>query len=141
MIYHVNRAAFKADVSPEDTRHALDLLRKQGEAIPAVKSFVVGADLGGDYQYGAIFVIEDLDGFWEYLTHPAHFESEKFALSLVERFEAFDTTDSDDPEYGEKIANLQTRSYQENPALAALVSEVPSFTAAGDAGSTKEDFA
>lgn len=81
MIYHVNRATFRSDVSAEDKRYALDLLRRQGEAIPAVKSFVVGADLGGEYESGAIFVIEDLDGFWEYLTHPAHFESQKFAMS------------------------------------------------------------
>ena len=72
MIYPVNRASYKADVSPEEKRHGLELLRRQGEAIPAVKSFVVGADLGGDYEAGAIFLIEDLDGFWEYLTHPAH---------------------------------------------------------------------
>lgn len=134
MIYHVNRATFRSDVRAEDKRYALDLLRRQGEAIPAVKSFVVGADLGGEYESGAIFVIEDLDGFWEYLTHPAHFESEQFAMSLVTKFEAFDTTDSEDPDYGTKIADLQTRSYQENPALAALVSDVPSFVAAGDAG-------
>ncbi len=135
MIYHVNRVSFKAGVSEEDKRHGLELLRRQGEAIPAVKSFVVGADLGGDYEVGAIFVFEDLDGFWEYLVHPVHFENEKWGFPFIERFEAFDTTDSDDPEYGQKIAALQTRSYQENPELAALVSQVPSFVAAGDSGS------
>lgn len=138
MIYHVNRVAFKAGVSAEDKRHGLDLLRKQGEAIPAVKSFVVGADLGGDYEIGAIFVLEDLDGLWEYLIHPVHFESEKWGFHLVERFEAFDTTDSDDPEYGEKIAALQTRSYQENPELAELVAQVPTFVAPGDPDSPKQ---
>ncbi len=138
MIYHVNRVAFKADVSAEDKRHSLDLLRKQGEAIPAVKSFVVGTDLGGDYEIGAIFVLENLDGLWEYLIHPIHFESEKWGFHLVERFEAFDTTDSDDPEYGEKIAALQTRSYQENPELAELVAQVPTFTAPGDLGSPEQ---
>ncbi len=60
--------------------------------------------------------LEDLDGFWEYPVHPVHFEAEKWGLPFIERFEAFDTTDSDDPEYGQKIAALQTRSYQENPA-------------------------
>jgi len=119
------------DVSVDPT----DLLRRQFEAIPAVKSFIVGADLGGDYEVGAIFVLENLDGFWEYLVHPVHFESEKWGFPFVERFEAFDTTDSDDPDYGQKIAALQTRSYQENPELAALVSQVASFEAAGDSGS------
>ncbi len=137
MIYHVNRALFKKDVSEEEKRHALDLLRKQGETIPAVKSFIVGPDLGGEFEASGVFVIEDLEGFWEYLTHPVHFETEQASFHLVEKFEAYDITDSDDPEYGEKIAALQTRSYQENPALAALVAEVPSFSAAGDASSAR----
>jgi hypothetical protein len=136
MIFHVNRLSFKADVSPDEKSRGLDLLRQQGESIPAVKSFVVGPELGGDFEYGAIFVIEDLDGYWEYLTHPAHFESEKSGLHLIERFEAFDTTDSDDPEYGDKIAALHSRSYQENPELAKLVSEVPSFVVPDGSEST-----
>jgi len=128
MIFHINRLTFKADVTPDDKRRGLDLLRNQGNSIPAVKSFVVGPELGGDFEYGAVFVVEDLDGYWEYLTHPAHFESEKSGLHLIQDFQAFDTTDSDDPEFGAKIAALHTRSYQENPELAALVAEVPSFT-------------
>lgn len=138
MIYHVNRATFKEGVTAEQKAHALELLHKQGEAIPAVKAFVVGVDLGGEFEAGGIFVIEDLDGFWEYLTHPVHFETEKQAFHLIERFEAFDTTDSEDPEYGAKIAALQTRSYQENPELAALVAQVPTFTASGESEPTQQ---
>jgi hypothetical protein len=137
MIYHVNRATFKEGVTAEQKQHALDLLRRQGEAIPSVKAFVVGADVGGEFEAGGIFVIEDLDGFWEYLVHPVHFESEEQAFHLVERFEAFDTTDSDDPDISAKIAALQTRSYQENPELAALVEQVPTFTAAGQASGSE----
>ena len=87
MIYHVNRVSFKVGVNAEDKRHGLELLRRQGEIIPAVKSFVVGADLGGDFEVGAIFVLEDLEGFWEYLVHPVHFESEKWGFPFVEKFE------------------------------------------------------
>ncbi len=56
-------------------------------------------------------------------------------VPLRRKVRAFDTTDSEDPEYGQKIAALHTRSYQENPELAALVSQVSSFVAAGDSGS------
>lgn len=94
---------------------------------------------GDGFEASGIFVIEDLDGFWEYLTHPAHVGTEQASFHLVEKFEAYDITDSDDPEYGTKIAALQTRSYQENPALAALVEQVPSFTAVGDTGSAEQD--
>lgn len=127
MIFHINRLTFKASVSEEDRRRGLDLLRQQGESIPAVRSFVVGPEFGGDFEFGAVFAVEDLDGYWEYLTHPAHFASEKAGLHLIERFEAFDTTDSDGPDFGAEIASLHARSYRENPELAQLVSEVPSF--------------
>lgn len=33
--------------------------------------FVVGADLDGDFEVGVIFVLRDLEGFWEYFVHPA----------------------------------------------------------------------
>ncbi|KAA9108094.1 Dabb family protein [Microbacterium rhizomatis] len=125
MIFHINRLTYKTDVTPEEREAGLELLRRQGESIPAVKSFVVGPELGADFEYGAVFVIEDLDGYWEYLTHPAHFESEKSGLHLVERFEAFDTTDSDDPGMAAKIAALHRRSYEENPSIADLIAQVP----------------
>lgn len=129
MIFHINRLSFKKGVSEEDRIRGLELLRQQGESIPAVKSFIVGPEFGGEFEYGAVFVIEDLDGYWEYLIHPAHFASEKLGMHLIEKFEAFDTTDSDDPDFGAKIAALHTRSHQENPEIAQLVAEVPSFRA------------
>lgn len=128
MIYHVNRLTYKTDVSPEERKRGMDLLRNQGESIPAVTSYVVGPDLGGDFELGAVFVIADLDDYWEYLIHPAHFLSEKSGLDMVQRFEAFDVTDSADPEMGAKIARLHARSYTQNPEIAKLVAEVPSFS-------------
>lgn len=129
MIFHINRLNFKPDVTSEEQRRGLDLLRHQGNAIPAVKAFAVGAEYGGEYQFGAVFQIEDLDGYWEYLIHPAHFESERSGLHLIQDFQSFDTTDSGDPDLGRKIAALHKRSYEQNPELAKLVADVPSFTA------------
>jgi len=128
VIFHVNRLTYKTDVSPEDRKRGMDLLRNQGESIPAVQSYVVGPDLGGEFELGAVFVIANLDDYWDYLIHPAHFLSEKSGLNLVQRFEAFDVTDSTDPEIGAKIARLHARSYEENPEIAKLVADVPSFT-------------
>ena len=128
MIFHINRMTFKSDLSEERRRAGLDLLRQAGEANPAVQSYVVGPDLGGEFEWGAVYVLEDLDGYWEYLTHPAHVRSEMNGMELIDRFEAFDITDSDDPELGDKIAKLQARNYEEHPELADLVAQVPSFT-------------
>jgi hypothetical protein len=48
-------------------------------------------------------------------------------IPLLARFEAFDITDSNDPEIGDKIAGLQRRNYAEHPEVAALVAQMPSF--------------
>jgi len=76
MIFHINRATFKADLSEEQRRAGVELLRQAGAANPAVKSYVVGPELGGEFEYAAVYVVEDLDGYWAYLTHPAHVRSE-----------------------------------------------------------------
>jgi len=47
MIFHINRLTFRSDLNDEQRRAGLDLLRKAGEANPAVRSYVVGPDLGG----------------------------------------------------------------------------------------------
>jgi len=137
VIFHINRLTFKSSLSEEQRRAGLDLLRQAGEANPAVRSFVVGPALGGEFEWGAVYVVEDLDGYWEYLIHPAHLRSEMMGMELIERFEAIDVTDSDDPELGEKIAGLQARNYAEHPELAALVAQVPSFRVPDDTGSAR----
>jgi hypothetical protein len=128
MIFHINRATFKASLSEEQRRAGVELLRQSGAANPAVKSYVVGPELGGELEYGAVYVVEDLDGYWAYLTHPAHLRSELEGIPLLEKFAALDVSDSDDPDLGEKIAALQARNYQEHPEIAALVAQAASLT-------------
>jgi hypothetical protein len=127
MIFHINRATYKADLSEEQRRAGIEMLRQSG-ANPAVKSYVVGPELGGEFEYGAVYVVEDLDGYWAYLTHPAHVREELWGIPNLEKFAAIDVSDSDDPELGEKIAALQARNYQEHPEIAALVAQAASFT-------------
>ncbi|MGS2589208.1 hypothetical protein [Streptomyces hebeiensis] len=49
-----------------------------------------------------MFVIEDLDSYWEDLTHPAHTQTDRLGMPLVEKYDSYDTVD-DDPEMGAKI--------------------------------------
>jgi hypothetical protein len=135
VIFHVNRLTFRPEVDDQQRTAALDRLRRQGSEIEAVTSWVVGPDIGGDYEWGAVFAIEDLKGYWEYLIHPVHFESEKEGLPLVDRFVSFDISDDGDPQLSARIAALHKRSYEENPELAQLVGDVPSFAA----GAVPED--
>ena len=83
-----------------------------------------------------MYVVEDLDAYWAYLTHPAHVRSELEGIPHLEKFAAIDVSDSDDPELGEKIAELQARYQQEHPEIAALIAEAASsFTVPDGKGS------
>jgi hypothetical protein len=135
MILHIDRATYKAEISDEQRQAGLELMRQAGAANPAVKSYVVGPELGGDFEYGAVYVVEDLDGYWAYLTHPAHVRSELEGIPLIEKFAAIDVSDSDDPDLGEKIAALQARNFQEHPEVAAAVAQAASFTVPDGSGS------
>jgi hypothetical protein len=134
MIFHLNRITLKKDVSEEQRQAGLEMLRQSGTANPAVKSCVVGPELGGEFEYSAVYVVEDLDGYWAYLNHPAHVREELEAIPLIENFAAIDVSDSEDPELGEKIAALQARHLQEQPELAALMALAATFTVPGGAG-------
>ncbi|OYC98399.1 Dabb family protein [Microbacterium sp. Yaish 1] len=127
MIYHGNRFTFKEGVSAKQKAEALASLRNQGEQIEAVRSFVVGPDFGGDFEYGAVFVIDDLDGYWEYLMAPSHAHTDRIGLPLLERFDSFDITDDAEPEIGDRIAELHRRRYDGDAALTQLVRDLPVY--------------
>ncbi|MEV7868309.1 Dabb family protein [Streptomyces sp. NPDC088124] len=122
MIHHSVRLKVKAGVTQEQIDEALESMRDQGRVIPAVKSYVVGRYVGGDYDCGGVFVVEDLDGYWEYLTHPAHAHADRIGIPLVEKYDWHDTVDDHDPQMGAKIADLQRRWYE---IASASVSDQP----------------
>jgi Stress responsive A/B Barrel Domain len=138
VIFHINQATYKAGLSEEQRRAGVEMMRQSGAANPAVKSYVVGPELGGEFEYGAVYVVEDLDGYWAYLTHPAHVREELEGIPLLEKFAAIDVSDSDDPELRDKIAALQARNYQEHPDVAALVAKAASFTVPDAKGSAAQ---
>ncbi|RDG38776.1 Dabb family protein [Streptomyces corynorhini] len=128
MIYHGNRIKLKEGISQEQIEQALEIIHEQGRTIPAVKSYFVGREYGGAFEWNAFFVLEDLEAYEEYLNHPAHTASERFALPLLEKFEAYDITDDPDPGFGAEVARLQRRHYAADPELVRLVSALPSHT-------------
>ncbi|MFJ3765768.1 Dabb family protein [Streptomyces sp. NPDC090082] len=128
MIYHHNRFTFKETATASQREEALASLREQGEAIDAVTQYVVGRDVGGEFEYGAVFVIEDLAGYGEYLMAPSHARTDRIGLPLLESFVSYDTTDTDDPVIAEKIADLHARRYAGDPDLTKLVADLPSYT-------------
>src|SRR5499427_5987988 len=133
MIFHINRATYKAGVSDEQRETGLELMRQVG-ANPVVKSWVVGPELGGEFEFGAVYVFDDLDSYWAYLEFPAHVRLELWGIPHLEKFAALDVCDSEDPEFGAKIAALQARHQQEHPEIAAEIAQAASFTVPDGAG-------
>ena len=133
MIFHINLFNVKPGVSDEQREAGLELMR-QDAANPAVKSWIVGRVLGGEFEYSAVYVVEDLDGYWAYLEFPAHVRLELWGIPYLEKFAAIDVSDSDDQEFGEKIAALQARHQQEHPEIAAEIAQAASFTVPDGAG-------
>src|SRR5262249_62276818 len=58
MIFHINRMTYKADLSEEQRRAGLELCRQAGAVNPAVKSYVVGPELGGGFEDRARCVVQ-----------------------------------------------------------------------------------
>lgn len=128
MIVHITRMTFKSSATEEAKQAGFASLRNQGEVIDAVRSYTVGPDVGGDFDWGALYVLDDLDGYWEYLESPAHRHTDEIGLPLVDRFVSFDITDDPDPEIHAKIAALHQRRYEQDPSLAELIRDLPSYT-------------
>ncbi len=133
MIVHVTRFKIKPGVSPDQIEEALESMRNQGR-IPAVKSFTVGRDYGGEYEWASTYVIGDLDGYWQYLIHPSHLRTDRIGLPLVDKAVSFDITDDPDPEMGAKIAALHQRRYDQNPELTQLVSDLAEYSGSAAPG-------
>ena len=131
MIHHICRTTMKTTATPDQVEAALEGWRNQGRSNPAIKSFLVGRDHGGDYTYSAVFVVEDLDGLFAYLTHPTTYQTDHLGLDLVDRMEIFDVSDDDDPDLNSKIQELHRRRNELNPQVADMLADVPSYTGSG----------
>ncbi|WP_031467176.1 Dabb family protein [Sciscionella sediminilitoris] len=123
MIHHSIRFTFRPDVTAEQREQVLESLRHQGRSIPEVRSFIVGRDHGGEYEWGATYLIEDLDSYWNYLIHPTHLHTDRIGWPLLDQFLSFDITDDLDPELGNKIATLHQRRFNEYPELANIIND------------------
>ena len=68
-----------------------------GNEIPAIVTYCVGRDIGGDFDYGATFVVNNIDDYKTYMHSPIHRKVDEIGLPLVENMVSYDITDDDDP--------------------------------------------
>ncbi len=72
MIYHQIRMAIRPDAPEDQVQYALGLMRELGDKLDAVDFFMVGRDFGGEFQYGAMYALKDVDAYRTYMYDPLH---------------------------------------------------------------------
>ncbi|WP_166970448.1 Dabb family protein [Brevibacterium atlanticum] len=121
MIHHIIRFTVKPGVSNEQLDELLSSLGRQATEVPTVASVHVGRVHGERHTWGANFVLRDLDAYWEFITHPAHLETDKIGWPLLDDFTMFDIVEDTDPTIGEAISALHERRLREIPELSDVV--------------------
>ncbi|APU15873.1 MULTISPECIES: Dabb family protein [Actinoalloteichus] len=124
MIWHCIRFTLKPDISVAEVETALERMRGASGRLPAVRSWVIGREFGGEYEYGAVSTITDVEGYEKMMNHPAHREIDRIGLPMVDKFVSLDITDDPDPETGAKIAAIHRRRYDEMPDITGLLADI-----------------
>ena len=128
---HIVRFTLKPNAHKDQVDRAFEQLRKQGREIKAVQLFVVGRDFGGEFDYGAMYIMKDLEGYREYMMSPIHRKSDEIGLPVVDKFISMDITDDKDPAIGDKIAEIHRNRFANDPVLAKLVENLGSYEGSG----------
>jgi hypothetical protein len=73
MIRHAVLVTLKADTSTETLETTVEQARKLASEIPSLRQIEVGLGANpGNATVGIVALFDDMDGFWEYMKHPAH---------------------------------------------------------------------
>lgn len=130
MIFHSIRFKLKDGVTEAQLAPALAQLHKMGREISVVKQYCVGRDVGGEFEYGAMFALENIEGYREYMLHPVHRVVDD-SLPFVEKMISLDLTDDPDPQIGEKIAEIHRSRFEDDPELLEMITALPSYSGSG----------
>jgi hypothetical protein len=128
VIFHSIRFKLKDGVTHEQVEPVLNQLHKMGREIPVIQTYCVGRDIGGDFDYGASFVVKDIEGYETYMHSPIHRKVDEIGLPLVENMISYDITDDDDPGIGDRVAEIHKARFAGDKALADLVGGLNSYS-------------
>ncbi len=131
VIYHSIRASRRPGVSDEQIQVALDRWHKMAQEIPVIESYCIGRDIGGNFEFGAVFVLKDIAAYEEFIMHPAGRETDLIGLPLLQGIVALDITDDDDPEIAAKIDDVNRRRYERDPDILELLTNMAEFSGTG----------
>ena len=131
MIYHSIRVSFRPDAPADKVEALQELARRMGREIPAVVSFCVGRDIGGEFTHGTHYVLKDIAAYREFFAASIHREADILGMPLVENMVSLDLTDDDDPTIAEQIAEVHRTRYEGDQEILDLVQSLQSYTGSG----------
>jgi Stress responsive A/B Barrel Domain len=131
MIYHSIRISIKPDAPTDQVEAALELLRRMGREIEAVESWCVSRDFGGEFDYGAMFALKDIEAYKTYMLAPLHHRTDEVGLPLLNKMISQDLTDDEDPEIGDKIREIHRSLFENDPELLCLIKDLGSYEGSG----------
>lgn len=131
MIYHQIRLAMKPEVPEDEVQGALELLRRLGRELDVVEHWLVGRDVGGEFQYGAMYALKDVDAYRTYMYAPLHRKIDEIGLPLVANMISQDLTDDEDPDIAAKIAEVHRSRFAGDPELVGLIEGLGSYEGSG----------
>ncbi|TDE34109.1 Dabb family protein [Nonomuraea mesophila] len=131
MIYHQIRMSIRKDAPEAEVERGLETLRQLGRELDVVEFWAVGRDVGGEFHYGAMYALKDLDAYRTYLHAPLHRKVDEIGLPLVDNMVSMDLTDDEDPAIGDRIAQLHAERFAGDPALADLIDGLGSYQGSG----------
>ncbi|MEV5762869.1 Dabb family protein [Streptomyces tendae] len=127
VIHHQIRLAMRPDAPRDKVEEALEMLRRMGREIDAVTYWTVGRDVGGDFDYGAMFAVEDIEGYRAYMHAPLHRRVDEIGLPLVRNMVSHDLTDDEDPATADRIRQIHAERFAGDPALVTLIEGLGSY--------------
>ena len=133
MIYHQIRISIRPDAPKDQVDTAMHYLHRMGEEIDVVEFFCVGRDFGGEFDYGALYALNDIDAYKTYMLAPLHQETDRAGLPVVDNMISQDLTDDPDPDVGAKIAKIHSDRFASDATLRGLVESLGSYEGSGTA--------
>jgi hypothetical protein len=131
VIYHQIRFSIRPDADKQQVETAFEMLHRMGREIDVVEFFCVGRDFGGEFEYGALYGLKDIQAYQTYLHHPLHTATDRAGLPVVSNMVSHDLTDDEDPTIGEQIRKLHADRFAGDPTLRGLVEGLGSYQGSG----------
>ena len=128
MIFHSIRFQLKRNAPADAVAAVLKQLQRMGREIPGVEMYCVGRDIGGDFDYGATFVVKDIESYRTYMHSPIHRQVDEIGLPLVENMISYDISDDADETISAQIALIHRQRFESDPGLSQLVSGLKSYS-------------